>query len=252
MSTILVLTTVPDARTAKDLARSLVRRRLAACVSMKRGAVSYYRWKGKVERADEVLLTIKTVDRHFKSIQRFIESRHPYELPEIIALPVKKGSPRYLAWLKGACLAAMMALWMPWTAQAAETISIEELKSLQETHADFLLLDARDKHSYDAGHIEGAVLPADEDYYRQMELFQQTIKKEPPDSQAALARSMSAFSRGKPAITYCNDHCGIGRVLMTQLKALGFSDVRVLEPGFQSWEKKGYPVAKAPPRDSGL
>ncbi len=251
VSPILVLTTAPDVKTARNLARSLVSRRLAACVSMNRGAVSYYRWKGKVERAGEVMLTIKTVSSRFAKIQQFIESHHPYELPEVIALPVKKGSPRYLAWLKGAvCLALAVCLFAPRAASAADTISFDELRSLQGSGADFLLLDARGKPSYDAGHIEGAVLLAEEIYYTRTELFQQNIIGQAPDFSEALAQRMNVYSPQKPIVTYCNDHCGLARTLATQLRQIGFRDVRVLEPGFQSWEGKSYPVAKT--QKSGL
>lgn len=97
---VLVLTTVPDAASARLLARSLVQRRLAACVTVKPGAVSYYRWKGKLERAKETLLFIKSVQRNFSGIRKHLEANHPYELPEIIAVPVVKGSKKYLAWVR--------------------------------------------------------------------------------------------------------------------------------------------------------
>src|SRR5262245_1451177 len=100
MPAIVVLTTAPDAATARKLARRLVERKLAACVSCREGWTSIYRWKGKVERARETLLVIKTAERRFAKLAQEIETLHPYDVPEIVALPVKRGARKYLSWLE--------------------------------------------------------------------------------------------------------------------------------------------------------
>jgi periplasmic divalent cation tolerance protein len=95
-----VLVTVPDMRTALALARDLVRSRLAACVNLSAGLVSIYRWKGKVERAGEILLIAKTRKSRVAALARRVQEMHPYETPEILALPVESGSRSYLRWLR--------------------------------------------------------------------------------------------------------------------------------------------------------
>ena len=99
MPAILVITTVPDAKTAKRLAAQIVKNRLAACVSTLRGVHSYYSWKGTTEESSEILLLIKTVRGNFKKLSRWIRSNHPYELPEIAGIPIACGSSEYLSWL---------------------------------------------------------------------------------------------------------------------------------------------------------
>lgn len=100
MSThIVVLSTVGNAEDADRIARALVERRLAACVNVVPGLVSIYRWKGAVERDEERLLVIKTRRERLDALRAAIVSLHPYEVPEILALPVEAGSPAYLAWL---------------------------------------------------------------------------------------------------------------------------------------------------------
>src|SRR3989338_3288026 len=99
MRAAVILTTAPNLRQARALAKLLVARRLAACVSMKPGWLSFYRWKGKIETAKEVLLLIKTTERQFNKIETVIRQNHSYEIPEIIAIPVRKGSKEYLSWL---------------------------------------------------------------------------------------------------------------------------------------------------------
>ena len=95
----IVMTHLPDAATADALAGALVEARLAACASLTTGVHSVYRWQGKIERANEVTLTIKTTQRHYAALEAAIRAAHPYELPEIIALPVVAGLPSYLHWI---------------------------------------------------------------------------------------------------------------------------------------------------------
>lgn len=99
MSHLVVLCTCPDADTARGLADSLVAQRLAACVNILPAVSSVYMWKGQVEHEDEVLLLIKTGESHYSQLQAHILEHHPYELPEVIAVPVTQGLPGYLQWL---------------------------------------------------------------------------------------------------------------------------------------------------------
>lgn len=99
MPVFLILSTCPDADTAQRLARILVEERLAACVSLLPGAVSTYRWQGRVEEATEVQLLAKTpADRRDALMARLAEL-HPYELPEILAVETAAGLPAYLDWV---------------------------------------------------------------------------------------------------------------------------------------------------------
>jgi periplasmic divalent cation tolerance protein len=96
----LVLTTCPDMDTAERLARALVQERLAACVNILPVAKSIYLWKGQIESAAEQLLIIKSMARAFRAIRKRILELHPYELPEVIAVPIADGLPDYLAWIR--------------------------------------------------------------------------------------------------------------------------------------------------------
>ena len=99
MRAALILTTAPHLKAARAIAKSLLTRRLAACVSIKPGWLSSYRWKGRVQTAKEVLLLIKTAERQFNKIAAVIRQNHSYQIPEIIAIPIHKGSKEYLSWL---------------------------------------------------------------------------------------------------------------------------------------------------------
>jgi len=99
MEILLVLTTLPDQTTAETLASALVENRLAACVNILQPCRSIYRWQGTVETADEVPLLIKTTEARYPALEAAIRARHPYEIPEIIALPISLGLPGYLAWV---------------------------------------------------------------------------------------------------------------------------------------------------------
>ena len=90
---ILVHTTLPDEDTARAMARSLVEARLAACVSIGAPVESLYHWQGALENAREVPLTVKTRADRFAAVAAAIRSRHPYELPEILAVPIVDGTP---------------------------------------------------------------------------------------------------------------------------------------------------------------
>lgn len=99
---IVVLCATGGAEQADTLARALVESRLAACVNIVPGVESVYRWKGEVCREPECLLLIKTRAENFEPVRRRIRELHPYEVPEIVALPVAAGDGDYLAWLRAA------------------------------------------------------------------------------------------------------------------------------------------------------
>jgi periplasmic divalent cation tolerance protein len=99
---LLVLCTCPDRSAAKVIATALLEERIAACVNHVHGVESMYRWEGRVEHDDEVLLLIKTTRQMFPKLEETIGRLHPYELPEIIGVPLSAGSEAYLNWIKGA------------------------------------------------------------------------------------------------------------------------------------------------------
>lgn len=96
----LVFCTCPSAQSAHEIAGALVESRLAACVNILPGVTSVYGWEERVESAEEHLLLVKTVTAQYEPLESFIRLRHPYEIPEIIAIPIERGSPPYLAWLR--------------------------------------------------------------------------------------------------------------------------------------------------------
>jgi periplasmic divalent cation tolerance protein len=98
---LLVITNLPDAASAEKLARQLIEARAAACVNQLATCSSTYRWKGKIEISTEVPLLIKTTRAAYPSLEKLIRKAHPYELPEIIAVPVTAGLPAYLDWVSG-------------------------------------------------------------------------------------------------------------------------------------------------------
>jgi periplasmic divalent cation tolerance protein len=95
----LVLCTCPDAEAASHLAEVLVAGRHATCVNLVPGLTSVYPWEGKIETATEHLLLIKTEAAVFGELEAAIQAHHPYELPEIIAVPIVRGSNDYLEWI---------------------------------------------------------------------------------------------------------------------------------------------------------
>jgi len=97
----LVLTTAGSADEARRIAEALVGRKLAACVNMLPRVVSIYRWKGKVEEAEEWMLYIKTTAAAFERVRDAIREMHSYELPECMCLAIEDGSTEYLQWLEG-------------------------------------------------------------------------------------------------------------------------------------------------------
>ncbi len=97
---VLVLSTAPDVVTGERIASALVEERLAACVNVVPGLASIYRWKGSVERASEVLCIVKTRRPLLVRLARRLAALHPYEVPEMLVVPVGGGARSYLAWLR--------------------------------------------------------------------------------------------------------------------------------------------------------
>jgi periplasmic divalent cation tolerance protein len=99
VSTLLVLTNVPERAVAERLADMLVEKRLAACVNILAPCRSVYRWQGAVQHDEEHPLLIKTTIERYPALEQALRAGHPYELPEIIALPVERGLAAYLDWV---------------------------------------------------------------------------------------------------------------------------------------------------------
>lgn len=99
MDTLLVFTNFPSRESALKLAEHLIRERLAACVNVLPQCTSVYRWQGVTEAAEEVPVLIKTPTSLYAQVEGAIRERHPYELPEIIAVPVVEGLAAYLDWV---------------------------------------------------------------------------------------------------------------------------------------------------------
>ena len=96
---ILVLCTAPNEEVGATLARGLVDAKLAACVNLVPGLRSFYSWEGEVNDDAEVQLLIKSRRRRFDALEAWLSAQHPYDVPEIVALPITAGSAPYLAWL---------------------------------------------------------------------------------------------------------------------------------------------------------
>lgn len=99
MSALLVLTNLPDRAVAERLAEMLIEKRVAACVNILAPCRSVYRWQGAVQREEEHPLLIKTTTESYGALEAAIRAGHPYDLPEIIAIPVERGLPAYLEWV---------------------------------------------------------------------------------------------------------------------------------------------------------
>jgi periplasmic divalent cation tolerance protein len=99
MSVLLVLTNLPDRATAERIGELLIEKQLAACVNILAPCRSVYRWKGAVRHDEEHPLLIKTTAEGYAALERAIRAEHPYELPELIAVPVERGLPEYLQWV---------------------------------------------------------------------------------------------------------------------------------------------------------
>ena len=99
MSMLLVLTNLPDRAAAERLADTLIGQRLAACINILAPCRSVYRWKDAVQHDEEHPMLIKTTAEGYPALEAAIRAGHPYELPEIIAVPIERGLPAYLDWV---------------------------------------------------------------------------------------------------------------------------------------------------------
>ena len=100
MDTLLVISTFPDAETARQIGTQLVAKQLAACVNLLPSPVtSIYRWRGEIETADETLALFKTTRAAYPAFEKALAAAHPYEIPEILALPIDTGLQAYQAWV---------------------------------------------------------------------------------------------------------------------------------------------------------
>ena len=99
MSVLLVVTNLPDRASAEKLADVLVEGRAAACVNILAPCRSVYRWKGALQRDEEHPILAKTTADRYPALEALIRANHPYELPEIVAVPVERGLPAYLDWV---------------------------------------------------------------------------------------------------------------------------------------------------------
>jgi periplasmic divalent cation tolerance protein len=96
---VVVLVTAPTPERAAEIARAVVEERLAACGNVVPGLRSIYRWEGKVQDDEEALLLLKTTRDRFEALRERVLALHPYDVPEVIALPVEAGSAAYLGWI---------------------------------------------------------------------------------------------------------------------------------------------------------
>lgn len=94
------LTTAPDEASAQQLAKCLLEEKLAACVNIIPSIQSHYWWQGKIESANEWLLIVKTLSSHQEAIKEVLVRHHPYDVPELLFLPIADGLEKYLQWIK--------------------------------------------------------------------------------------------------------------------------------------------------------
>lgn len=99
MESILIITNFSDKKTALALAEALLGQQLAACVNMLGPCTSLYRWQGNIESVEEIPVLIKTRRQNYDRIEQLIKMMHPYELPEVIVVPITGGLPAYLQWI---------------------------------------------------------------------------------------------------------------------------------------------------------
>ncbi len=99
MTYTLVMTTCPEKSVAQTIAHGLIESKLAACVHILPSGTSVYRWEGNIEEAEEHTLLIKTENTQYKKLEKVITTLHPYELPEIIVVPISTGLSGYLSWI---------------------------------------------------------------------------------------------------------------------------------------------------------
>jgi len=99
----IALVTAPDTKTARRLARLALDAKLIACANLIPRVESHYRWEGKIERASEVLMILKTTAKCLAKLEKLIVAAHPYETPEFVVMDLRGGNRRYLDWLRTGC-----------------------------------------------------------------------------------------------------------------------------------------------------
>src|ERR1043166_668357 len=99
----IALVTAPDLRTARQLAKAALQKKLIACANLLPKIESHYWWKGTLERGSEVLMILKTTNGKHAALEKLIVAKHPYDVPEFLVLPVTRGNKKYLAWLAESC-----------------------------------------------------------------------------------------------------------------------------------------------------
>jgi len=100
---LLVLSTFPDVEKARLVGQQLITEKLAACVSLLPKTQSFFMWEGAMQSASEVLALMKTTASAYPALEARLNELHPYEVPEIIAVPVQSGSPAYVNWVEALC-----------------------------------------------------------------------------------------------------------------------------------------------------
>jgi periplasmic divalent cation tolerance protein len=100
---VVILTTWPNADAARTAARTLIDERLAACANILPGIESIYRWQGAIEASAEVLMILKSTIGQYLTLEKRLKALHPYEVPEILSLPVRDGFLPYLQWVQENC-----------------------------------------------------------------------------------------------------------------------------------------------------
>lgn len=106
MNCLMVFCNVPDVTTATHIAHVLVQEQLAACVNILPACHSVYRWEGELQQGSEIPLLIKTTAAAYAALQQRLQALHPYDVPEIVAVPVAQGLPAYLTWVSQAVLSS--------------------------------------------------------------------------------------------------------------------------------------------------
>jgi periplasmic divalent cation tolerance protein len=102
MGYLIVKTTFESKKDAEAIAKKIIEAKLAACIQLSE-VESYYKWNNKTENSHEYKLEIKTLSKNYKKLEKLIIKNHKYEIPEIVAIKIKKGSKKYLNWMKEVC-----------------------------------------------------------------------------------------------------------------------------------------------------
>jgi len=97
---LVIMTTTPDKKTAEMIAKTLIEKGLVACAQIQDSITSIYKWQEEINIDNEYRILLKTTDTHFERIENIITNLHPYDVPQIIALPVSKASQSYLQWIE--------------------------------------------------------------------------------------------------------------------------------------------------------